>query len=341
MKRVLHILSSNSYSGAENVAATIIRSTEDDYEVYYCSPEGPIEEVLKRQGIKYIPLRGNKYLAITKTFRKMKPDIVHAHDYKATILSALASRNCKIISHIHQSSAMISSASLKSTLFKICSKKIATIIWVSKEAYDSLPVKIKDKSVFLRNVIDSEYLKKVSKNNRVKSYDVIFLGRLTYVKDPDRFIDIVNKVCADKPNLRAVIVGDGDLRAHIERKVKELGLKEKIDIVGYRKNPYPFLENSKILVMTSRSEGTPMVVLESLSFGKPVVSTPVGDNKAIVSNGCGYISDDDNLLAEKILTLLKPANYNRISRLAIRQFEKINDIETYISEIKRIYDGKK
>ena len=54
-KKVLHVLASNSYSGAENVVCTIIEN-DNDYDMYYCCPKGPIEKILKERKIKYIPV---------------------------------------------------------------------------------------------------------------------------------------------------------------------------------------------------------------------------------------------------------------------------------------------
>ena len=53
-KNVLHLLASNSYSGAENVVCTIIDNCSDKYDMYYCSPDGPIRDILEKRNIKFI-----------------------------------------------------------------------------------------------------------------------------------------------------------------------------------------------------------------------------------------------------------------------------------------------
>ena len=55
-KKVLHFLYSNTYSGAENVACTIIENIKDDYDVVYCCPLGPIEKLLKEKGLFLVGL---------------------------------------------------------------------------------------------------------------------------------------------------------------------------------------------------------------------------------------------------------------------------------------------
>lgn len=93
--------------------------------------------------------------------------------------------------------------------------------------------------------------------------------------------------------------------------VNESKLKDNIKFFGFLSNPYPVLKKSKILIMTSIYEGTPMCALEAQLLGKPIVATPVDGLLDIVDNGYnGYLSNDDNVFALKVLHILKDENYN-------------------------------
>ena len=82
-KKVLHLLFSNRYSGAENVACTIIENISNKYDMYYCSPIGPIEEILKERNIKYIPLKKFNLKGLKRVVKEYDFDILfsgHSHN---------------------------------------------------------------------------------------------------------------------------------------------------------------------------------------------------------------------------------------------------------------------
>jgi len=73
-----------------------------------------------------------------------------------------------------------------------------------------------------------------------------------------------------------IIVGDGDRRSELERLSRELGLRENVRFLGWRKDLETIYGASDVCVLTSRNEGTPVAVIEALAAGVPVVSTDVG-----------------------------------------------------------------
>ncbi|MBS1189849.1 MAG: WbwB [Rhodocyclaceae bacterium] len=110
-------------------------------------------------------------------------------------------------------------------------------------------------------------------------------------------------------------------KAHIERLIGELGLTGKVIIPGFRTNPYPWIKHAALFAMSSRSEGLPLVLVEALVLGVPVVSTdcptgpdeilvgefarflsPVGDPAALAANIrqalLAYPASDDSLIAK-------------------------------------------
>ena len=85
------------------------------------------------------------------------------------------------------------------------------------------------------------------------------------------------------------------------------------------------------LLLTSRWEGTPMCALEALALGVPVVSTPTDGMVDLIGEGeDGFLSDDDAVLAEKVLAIVTDeALHERLSRNAAEKSLKINDVATY------------
>lgn len=342
-KRVLHLLASNKFSGAENVVCTIINNCPDMYEMVYCSLKGPIENTLKEKKIKYYGLDNFNYFDIKKIVNEFHPDVIHAHDNKATVLASFFSSKAKIVSHIHGNNKIMNSFNLKIFLFNITSKKISSFIWVSDSSLNGYYFKDKvfNKSKVLYNVVDKNLIIKKSKEYVCyDKYDLIFLGRIGYPKNPIRLVEIIEMLKMKMSDIRVAIVGDGPEKDKIENLIKHKNLMSNVKLYGFQSNPYPILNNSKILIMTSIYEGTPMCALEAQALGKIIVATPVDGLKKIVFNDYnGYLSDDNHILCEKIYSILNNKKLmNTMKKNTLDFFNENVSLEKYIIEITNMYE---
>ena len=98
------------------------------------------------------------------------------------------------------------------------------------------------------------------------------MGRLTHQKDFSTLIRAVSKVL-NETGVKLVIVGEGDDRADMEKLIRELGIHESCELPGFVGNPYSYLKNTDVFVLSSRWEGLPNALLQALAVGTPVVST--------------------------------------------------------------------
>lgn len=344
MKKILHLISHDKFSGAENVAVQIINNMDkENYESVYCAPIGDNKKQLDDRNVKYLKLEKFDYFNVKKAVEKFKPDVIHAHDIKASIIASLFYKKSKIISHIHGNHENMRKFTLKTFLYNITTKKYDKIIWVSDSAKDSYYFNRNiqgDKSIVLYNTISSEdILKKANEDKNDYEFDVIYLGRLEYPKDPLRLIGIIKRIKQKYDNIKVAIVGDGQDRKAVEEKIKELGLQENIVLFGNMINPYKVLKSSKVLILTSIYEGTPMCALEAIACNVPVVSTKVDGLIKIIKQGeLGYLSDEDNELAEMILTIVQNEEERKKLNLNIEKAKKnINNMEKYIIKISELY----
>lgn len=108
--------------------------------------------------------------------------------------------------------------------------------------------------------------------NQTKIPIGVSVGRLIPAKNIDLLIDAVAVALSIKPFYLAII-GDGELRCNLERKVADLGLEQNIKFLGYKSNPFAYMARSNLLVVSSVREGFSNVIVESLALGIPVVST--------------------------------------------------------------------
>lgn len=344
MKKIIHLLSSTSFSGAENVACQIIACFKDnpEYKMVYCSPEGQIRESLKERRISFSLMKEWSLLEVMRIIRKEKPDIIHAHDMKASFFAAILCDKIPLISHIHNNNFDSRGCSLKSLLYYIAGKKAKHIFWVSKSAYEGYAFheQFEEKSSILYNVIDSEEVhKKAAQDEKEYAYDIVYVGRLTPQKNPQRLVKVLAGIAEKYPKMKAAIIGTGDLETETKQAIAEYHAEHSIDMLGYRSNPYGAMKQAKILIMASRWEGLPMCALEAMALGVPIVSTPTDGLKEIVDDGkTGYLSDYDDVLIERCTDVLENNElYQNLHHATLEKAAQILDIKTYKEALDKVY----
>ena len=343
--KVLHLISTSSFSGAENVACQIINLFKDEssYDMRYCAVIRKNKEALEIRKIPVLKLDKFNIHDIKKAIRGYNPDIIHAHDPKSTIASVIASRGKKIIAHIHSNHRYMRKISIKSCIFHFyIEKRTSDIIWVSDSALNEYifnkKINKKINSIVLRNVVNPNELKDIAINDKNKySFDLVFLGRMEDVKNPLRFIDIMSQIQKNKRDIKVAMIGDGSLMNEIKTKVNELGLEKNITIFGNLINPYKILLSSKILVITSRYEGTPMNALESIACGIPIVSTPV-DGLLELLDKRYLCSSDDEFISVIIDLLTSQKNIMGYRNRLIAVDSSINDVSKYKKILEQLYN---
>jgi glycosyltransferase involved in cell wall biosynthesis len=114
---------------------------------------------------------------------------------------------------------------------------------------------------------------------------ILGIGRLTRAKDFATLIASFAHLRAHCP-ARLLILGEGEERTALEARSRELGVAEDVALPGFVENPYPYLRQSAVFVLSSAWEGLPTVLIEALALGTPIVSTDCPSGPAeILSNG--------------------------------------------------------
>ncbi len=134
------------------------------------------------------------------------------------------------------------------------------------------------------------------------------VGRLAPIKDHELFLEVVSLVLAERRDVLFLVVGDGPKRMGLEEKTRTMGLSRSVIFLGWRKNVERVYADADIILLTSRSEGTPVSLIEAAASGKPVVATDVGGVADVVRDGISGLlvgSRDPREFAQKVLELLK------------------------------------
>ena len=155
----------------------------------------------------------------------------------------------------------------------------------------------------------------------------VSVGRLSEEKNHARLIRSFARVHAAVPATRLMIIGDGPLKNRLDALVESSGLSDSVRLVGHRANPYALMSQSDCFVLSSDYEGQPMVILEALVLGLPIVTVAFGSAADALPPGVGLItaSTDEGLAAGMLEFLAgevesKPFDSIAYNREAMRQF---------------------
>ena len=341
--KVMHVLNSRIYSGAEKVVCQIIKSFRDDVEMVYCSPDSDIvRQMLAEQDVTFLPMETMSTSELKRVIAQEQPDLIHAHDMRASFFSALCCGKIPLVSHIHNNAYDAQGLSPKTIAYLLAGFKAKHILWVSNSSFEGYAFHkfFAKKSSVLYNIIDTEAIfDKKSQDGNTYDYDMIYVGRLTFQKDPQRLMRLCARLKERKPDLKVAIVGTGELEEEVKQLCVELKIQDNVHFLGFQSNPIKMVHDSKAMILTSRWEGTPMCALEAMALGTPVVSTPSDGMTDLLDDGInGYLTDDDAVMAEKLLHIMQDADHrNYLGENARKKFNEINDAPKYKQAIYDCY----
>ena len=338
--KILFLAPTNEFSGGENVTVQIAKQMKNrKHAVAYCCPVGKIKWVLQENEIPFIGLKKFSLKELRKAIKEYDPEIVYAMDYRASFYASLIFQNT--IGHLHSDCPWLKRICPNSLALCITAFRAKHLICVSKDIPKNFVFSymVKDKFTVFSNVISSqEILIKSQEFFCEGQYDLVYCVRFAEPKNPIGFLEIVAQLKKDIPQISAVMIGDGELRETVECTIEEYGLKETVDLKGFQINPFPFINRCKVMVMPSLWEGFPMVAIESLLLGKPLVATSVSGLQDIVTDECGGIGKTIEELAEKVKRCLKCTDeeYQKICERAQQAALPYIHMEQYINNIENI-----
>lgn len=112
-----------------------------------------------------------------------------------------------------------------------------------------------------------------------------YVGRLSHEKGPDLFLDALIPLCQRYPQAHAVMLGEGPERDVLQARIEAAGLAGRITLPGFQRDMRPWMTRLDALVISSRTEGTPMILLEAMQDGVPVVAFGVGGIPDVIEHG--------------------------------------------------------
>lgn len=198
------------------------------------------------------------------------------------------------------------------------------IITISKDSENSLLEIISPKRIeTIYNPFDFEKIKNLSNDEYDGLNDeyIVQIGSGIKVKRQDVLVKAFAKV--EDKNIKLLLLGT-DRYDELLELIKSLNLEDRVVFYPYTTNPYPFIKNAKLLVVSSQREGLPRVIVESLALNTPVASTDcdTGPREVLVNELSAYLANvnDSDDLAKRIDSALE--SYPEISDKYIEKFNK-------------------
>lgn len=341
--KILHVLNTSNISGAENVAADLCMMFANQHEMIYCSPDGSIRQALESRGVTFIGIEKLTVEALRGVIQEVKPDLIDAHGVRATVASSLAGGSIPFVSHFHGNHPNMRTITAKAILYRLASKKAKKIIAVSESCMADYVFKkaLAKKTIVLKNIIFSKRLESLMNQAKADDkYDFVFLGRLTYPKNPQRLALVAAGVLKAIPTARFGVIGEGDLKDQMKDIFKAEGVDQQVVFTGSLDIPYQVIEQAKVMLFCSRFEGTPISALEAMYFGVPIVSTPTDGLRDLIDHGVtGYLSDEDEKLTAYGIKIIEDETLREaLSQNQKDKFLRINDEEAYYQRINAIYN---
>jgi glycosyltransferase involved in cell wall biosynthesis len=155
---------------------------------------------------------------------------------------------------------------------------------------------------------------------------VSYMGRFSEEKCPLKFVEIVDKL-RDNKDIYFLMLGNGPEYDSVKVKISELGLDDKIYAPGFVYDNRPFLKTTKLLIIPSRIEGIPIILMEGLSLGVPVIASKIGGIPDIIIDGYnGFVCDPNNPdeFANKIIKIYSDKNLQNQLKTNARTYAEEN-----------------
>ena len=254
------------------------------------------------------------FFQIRKAIIKINPDLVNTHTSKGGVLGRLAAksvnRKLPVIHTFHGHLIYGYFAIYKSLIFsfieKFMSKFTDSAIAVTSETKKSITNLGIGKKLHWRVIpigipTTNDPVQQLSDNASLK---ILWVGRFTNIKDPFYAIDVIENILKEGiSNIELKMVGDGELFEEVKNAANEL----PITFTGLMRNPFENIKDFDLLMLSSKNEGLPLVILEAANHGRATISRNVGGvGEFIKENQTGYlISGEPSQMAKKLIDISK------------------------------------
>ncbi len=361
-KKVLLVVTQGGpWGGAQRYVFDIAKSLKDVFQIRAAVGEKhgdqSLQEKLRKEGIEVTqlnhlvrsisPFKDTRAISeLSDLYRDFLPDVVHLNSSKAGVLGALARRKkMKVVYTAHgwvfNEPLSFYKRSIYYMLEKVSARYKDAIVTLSeydrkegervarKDALHVIPLGIE---------LSDSFQKKLDFDLEDK---FVFgtIANFYKTKGVDLLIDAFAKVRKKHKNISCVIIGDGDQRRFLEKKIDAHGLQDDVYLLGYMDNARQYLGNFDVFVLASRKEGLPYTILEAQAAGLPVIATNVGGVSSVVDSSTGWCPPphDQSALAATMTASISRSDLQKLGDTAKARIKRNHTLSSMIEAIRELY----
>ncbi len=286
------------------LAGVVDTATEDSME-YLAEQEGV--EVIRVPAMGADPNPLTDLRALWQTYlvlRRLRPQIVHTHHAKAGTIGRLAAAlvTTPVIVHTHHGISLVDYfGPFKNAVFLAIERVAASVATAliaigENDRGDLIRLRVAPAERFvviplglpLGRFADTTVPRGSLRSQLDIAEDVklvLYAGRLVPIKDIPSLIRATAQVVKQRPDIHVALFGDGPLRGELEQLALELGVEDTITFCGTTNEIEKVYVDADLVVLCSKREGMPVVILEAMAAGRPVLSTEVGNVTNMITDG--------------------------------------------------------
>jgi glycosyltransferase involved in cell wall biosynthesis len=362
IRRVAHVIAPAPAGGAESVVLALASAAADRSRVIVLNqvahrddPPHTLSDQLRSRDVVVDELRCGRrryraeVRAVSELIRRHDVEIVHTHGYHATVVGYLAARRAGVpaVATVHG----YLSRNVKERFYNVVDRwllrRFDAVIAVSQGIADQLAASgvSRERVVIVQNGLATSVSTLDRQHARqqlgLSAYDQVigWVGRLSPEKGADLFLRGLEH---SDPSVRAVVIGEGPELPGLERLVRELDLSERVAFTGFRPDAARFLQAFDVLALTSRIEGTPMIILEAVAAKVPIVAFAVGGLPQLLDNDSAWLIPPEDVSAlRRALQEALGSPSERIQRAdaARRRVAHQLSAEQWLERVWRVYDN--
>jgi glycosyltransferase involved in cell wall biosynthesis len=317
--KIAHVVDSMEVGGAETLVMQMCRLQREqghDPCVYAVASLGPLGEQMRAEGFSVLPNVGwhmsDPSRSFFHVFKETHPDVVHLHNPTPTIYAAMAARMAgvpSIVSTRHNLAApprrlVVELKYSFATTFCDWIAGICDATTNNLKSIHSIPsrkiVRVYNGTYPVSRVPHEQWPPKTG-------FTLVYVGRLEPVKNHVLLLNAVHAAIESMPGLRLWMVGDGSERKTLESLASKLGIASQIIFYGQQLDVAPFFSAADAFIMSSKSEGLPISLLQAFSLGLPAIVTDVGGMAEVVRLARGGFTVSATDPAEMAAAILRLA----------------------------------
>lgn len=344
--KILQLSITKSWGGGglqmENLGREITRLYSEADIIFFCAKHGKLHQRLKKSSFDYVaaPLRTKVdprfIFKLIRTCKKRKIDLIHIHGPDAIMVAIIADKLGGLPPFVFTKKTMFPIRKRRQTLYKYNYHKLKKIICISGKVKEVTEKAIPDpdRLALIYDGLQFEtlhakppFLIREKFNTPFGKKMIGTIGNHIEAKDLSTWISVIDTIVNKKKrkDFHFIQIGNfSHITPELEAQIEALKLKPHVHLMGYMPQASAFIPQFDALLVTSKSEGLPLVLLEAFYLKVPVVTTKVGIAPEVIENGTnGFMAEikDPATLADHLLHMVE--NESLTQQFTGRSFEKL------------------